>query len=222
MLEFEIIGDNMTDVFVSYARNDRKSVSTIVEELKTSGYQVWWDSRLQPYQDFGVEIETALKNANCAIVAWSTTARNSLWVRAEATFALEAEKLVQLSIDGSKPPLPFTMIHLLDFADWNGKTNDPIWCRLEEAVRSIMKATEAFTGTPRVQRVRLAGLGPTAAVGGASLGLVLVAGGVVGMSVTNTLSTNLFELISEGMFLAALLAFAHMLTKIIKTALASR
>lgn len=210
------------DVFVSYARNDRKSVSTIVEGLQSAGYQVWWDSRLLPFQDFSLEIETALKNTNCAVVAWSTTARNSLWVRAEATFALEAEKLVQLSIDGAKPPLPFTMIHLLDFTEWSGKASDPIWCRLEEALRSVVKTAGILTATPKVQRVRLAGLGPVAAVGGASLGLVLIAGGVVGMSVTNTLSTNLFELISEGMFLAALLAFAHMLTKIIKIALASR
>jgi hypothetical protein len=32
-----------------------------------------------------------------AVVAWSNTARNSLWVRAEATVARESGKLVQLS-----------------------------------------------------------------------------------------------------------------------------
>lgn len=212
----------MTDVFVSYARSDRKSVSTIVEELKNAGYEVWWDSYLKPYRGFGFEIETALENTNCAIVAWSTTARDSLWVRAEATFALEANKLIQLSIDGSKPPLPFTMIHLLDFSDWNGNASDPVWCRLEDAVKSFMRTAGTLTPTPRLKKVRLAGLGPMALVGAASLGLILVAGGMVGMSVTNKFSTSLFELVSEGMFLAALLAFAHMLTKIIKISLASR
>jgi len=106
----------MAEIFVSYSHADLSTVSRIALQLEDRGHDVWWDRELKGGQDFGPEIEAALRNANCAVVAWSGTARNSLWVRAEATLALESGKFVQLSLDAAKPPLPFTMLHLLDFS----------------------------------------------------------------------------------------------------------
>lgn len=39
---------------------------------------------------------------------------------------LESRKLVQVTIDGAKPPLPFTMVHLLKLSNWNGEVADPL------------------------------------------------------------------------------------------------
>jgi TIR domain len=69
---------SMAELFISYSHSDRKSVSDIAIGLEKTGHQVWWDRRLRAYQDFGKEIEAAIEKANCAIVAWSATARNSL------------------------------------------------------------------------------------------------------------------------------------------------
>jgi len=52
-----------------YSRADREPVSTIASRLEQTGHQVWWDARLLAHQDFGVEIETALERAHCAVVA---------------------------------------------------------------------------------------------------------------------------------------------------------
>jgi hypothetical protein len=44
----------------------------------------------------------------------------------------------------------------------------------------------------------------------------------VAIGVKGAFSANVFGVITAGMFLAALVAFAHMLTRIVKVAVASR
>lgn len=210
----------MADLFVSYSHADRQPVSKLAGALETDGHEVWWDDRLRAHQDFGAEIDASLRRSNCAIVAWSATARDSLWVRAEATAAWESRKLVQLSLDGARPPLPFTMIHLLDFSKGE-LTSGPSWLALGVAIDAVVhgKSGPATLAAPRVQ---LAGFGRSAVVGAASLGLVIVAAGLVAVAANGQLSAGSFGVITTGMFLAALLAFARMLSRVISVALATR
>lgn len=95
----------MAEVFISYARPDAQQAARVVEGLESAGHSLWWDSDLAVSDDFGMRIEEELAAARCVVVAWSAAARHSLWVRAEATAALEADKLVQVSLDAGKPPL---------------------------------------------------------------------------------------------------------------------
>jgi TIR domain len=214
---------SMAELFISYSHSDRKSVSDIAIGLEKTGHQVWWDRRLRAYQDFGKEIEAAIEKANCAIVAWSATARNSLWVRAEATAAWESGKLVQLSLDGAKPPLPFTMVHLLDFSSWDGQLNAMSWHHLQEAISGASQGALSVTTTLRgPQRVRYNGFSRLVAVGAVCLALIVIAAGLAGIAATGSFSANTFGVISFGMLLIAMLAFAHMLVRVITIYLASR
>jgi hypothetical protein len=211
----------MADLFVSYSHADRQPVSKLAGALQTDGHEVWWDDRLRAHQDFGAEIEASLGRSNCAIVAWSAAARDSLWVRAEATAAWESRKLVQLSLDGARPPLPFTMIHLLDFSKGDLTTGPP-WQALGVAIDAVVQGrgvpiTPAVTGG-----VQLAGFGRSAVVGAASLALVIVAAGLVATAANGQLSASSFSVLTTGMFLGALLAFARMLSRVIAVALATR
>ncbi len=218
----------MTELFVSYSHRDRAPVARMVGALEKNGYQVWWDRRLRPYQAFGQEIEAALKASGCAVVAWSSRARDSLWVRAEATEAWESGKLLQVSLDGSDPPLPFTMIHLLNFAGWSGRVGDPPWELFEEAIQAVVRGdtqepmrVDPATASAGEPPSRLSGFGSAAAVGAASLSLIIVAAGIVGVGAAGLFSAERFGLLTSGMFLAALVAFGHMLTRVIKISLAS-
>ena len=67
--------------------------------------------------------------------AWSRTARDSLWVRAEANEALDQGKLVQINLDGAKLPLPFTMLHFTDFSHWTGAREQAPWPQLVALVK---------------------------------------------------------------------------------------
>ena len=212
----------MSEVFVSYSHRDQEKVSRIAGALEKSGFETWWDRRLRAHQDYGLEIEAALRRANCAVVAWSAGARDSLWVRAEATEAWETDKLVQITLDGAKPPLPFTMIHLLNLSGWGGETSNPLWSELQGAVEAVMNGRKQALEESRTRPLQLAGFGGSAAVGAASLGLIIVASGIVGVVAAGGYSTDLFGLLSSGMFLAALLTFGHMLTRVIKISRASR
>ena len=111
----------MADVFVSYARKNRPRVAELTGALEAGGYALWWDTELAPGDDYAMVIEREIAAAPCVVVAWSQAARQSLWVRAEANEALDAGKLVQVSLDESKLPLPFTMLHFLDFTPWRGE-----------------------------------------------------------------------------------------------------
>src|SRR5688572_12618612 len=110
----------MADVFVSYSRKNRDRVAEVADALGQSGFSLWWDRKLRSGGDYGMVIEREIEAASGVVVAWSAHARQSLWVRAEANEALDSGKLVQISLDEARLPLPFTMLHSLDFSAWRG------------------------------------------------------------------------------------------------------
>jgi hypothetical protein len=126
----------MADVFLSYSRANRAQAARVSEALEAGGRSLWWDRELASGEDYAQVIEREIEAARCVVVAWSATARDSLWVRAEANEALDQEKLVQINFDGAKPPLPFTMLHWLDFSGWTGERSQMPWPHLDARVDS--------------------------------------------------------------------------------------
>jgi pantoate kinase len=63
----------MSDIFISYAKEDRGKAKDIAEALKRQGLSVWWDRSIPPGKTFDTVIEEALDAANCVIVLWSKT-----------------------------------------------------------------------------------------------------------------------------------------------------
>jgi hypothetical protein len=210
----------MGQVFVSYSHQNRSPVSRIARALSESGYEVWWDSKLRSHQDFGKEIEAALGDAKCAVVAWSSHARDSLWVRAEATEALNARKLVQVSLDGSRPPLPFTMIHLLNLSQWSGEPADPPWEELRDAVDAVIWGVPSRL--PAAVPPRLGGLLSSALLGVGALVLALLAAGLTGAAAAGAFSSTMFDILAIGLLCVSVPAFLYMLFRFIKIMRASR
>ena len=128
----------MADLFVSYSRADRQPVSKLAGALQTDGHEVWWDDRLRAYQDFGAEIEASLRRSSCAIVAWSAAARDSLWVRAKQLRRGNLASSYSFRSTGARPPLPFTMVHLLDFSKGD-LTTGPSWEALCAAIDEVIQ-----------------------------------------------------------------------------------
>ena len=110
----------MTDVFVSYARDDQATARRAAKALEAAGHSVWWDSHLPAHRAYSDIIEDQLREAKAVIVLWSTRAAKSEWVRAEANFAREQGKLVQAQIDGTIPPMPFNQTQCADLKGWRG------------------------------------------------------------------------------------------------------
>lgn len=210
------------DVFVSYSHKDMPSIESIVHRLSGHGHGVWWDRRLRYGEDFGVSIQAALTASKCAVVAWSRFAQHSLWVRAEANSARESGKLVQLTLDGTKPPLPFSMLHTLDFKTDDGSPDASPMRDLLASVEAVIAGTagnETLSDPPR--NSSLAGFGSAAVVGGASISLIILASALAGMAPHLALA-DAFGLVTTALFFGSVLFFAHMLVKIILTFVASR
>jgi adenylate cyclase len=127
----------MSDVFVSYARSTERQAHQIADALRAAGYEVWRDDQLPAHRSYGEVIEERLKAAKAVLVVWSLEAIGSQWVRAEADLAREAGTLVQLTVDGALPPIPFNQIQCADLRGWDGETDAPGWRKVEGSIATL-------------------------------------------------------------------------------------
>jgi adenylate cyclase len=127
----------MADVFVSYARPDEGQAVRVADALRSAGYNVWRDDELPAHRAYSEVIEERLKEAEAVVVLWSPEAAKSQWVRAEADAARSADKLVQATLDGSIPPMPFNQIQCANLNGWEGEADAPGWRKLMASVADI-------------------------------------------------------------------------------------
>jgi len=124
----------MSDVFISYAREDRARAEQIARELTAMGLECFWDTEIPPGQTWSDYIEGKLDAARVVVVLWSQHSTRSQWVREEARMGRDKKKLIPAIIDGSPPPLGFGEVQAADLTGWRGETNHPQWTRFAQAV----------------------------------------------------------------------------------------
>jgi len=110
----------MADVFISYKSEDREWAKKVDDLIKSAGYTTWWDASLETGQRYNDRIDEELRQSNAAIVLWSERSWASAWVKEEALFARDQDKLLPVRIDGVSIGVPFYSLHTVDFRDWNG------------------------------------------------------------------------------------------------------
>ena len=125
----------MSQIFLSYARDDVHAARQLAEDLEQSGYEVWWDRHLHAGSRFDREIEEALKSAEAVVVLWTAASLDSAWVKDEAAEARDSERLVPVSIGSAKPPLGFRQFHTIDLGSWNGHGSPDAFGELLDAIR---------------------------------------------------------------------------------------
>jgi adenylate cyclase len=129
-------------VFISYARSSEAQASLVAEALRGAGYSIWRDDELPAHRSYAEVIEERLKSAKAVVVLWSAEAAKSQWVRAEADTARGAGTLVQASVDGTLPPIPFNQIQCADLKGWDGGTDSRGWQKLESSVAALVGGTD--------------------------------------------------------------------------------
>jgi adenylate cyclase len=127
----------MSHVFISYARADELLASLIADSLRESGVDVWRDDELPAHRAYSDVIEERINQAKAVVVLWSADAVKSHWVRAEADSARMAQTLVQASLDGTLPPMPFNQIQCADLKGWDGQSTAPGWRKLISSVAEL-------------------------------------------------------------------------------------
>jgi hypothetical protein len=103
----------VTDIFISYAREDRDVAGRIAEALTERGFKVWWDWELIGGDNYRFKIREVIGEAKKSIVLWSRHSIMSAFVIDEASEAKKHGKLIPVSIDGSDPPFGFGDLHTI-------------------------------------------------------------------------------------------------------------
>ena len=115
----------MSDIFISYANQDRARIAPLVEALEARGWSVFWDTTLLPGETWRRKITTELDAARCVIVLWSESSVESHWVEQEAEEGLRRKILVPAMIDRVTIPLGFRNLQAANLVGWNGSFGPP-------------------------------------------------------------------------------------------------
>jgi len=135
----------MSDIFISYARSSAAQAQQVAETLRALGYVVWRDDEIPANRAYAEVIEERLAKAKAVVVIWSAEAAKSEWVQSEADRARNDRKLVQLSLDAVRLPMPFDRIQCAELRGWAGETDHPGW---KQVVGAIAALTGAATAAP--------------------------------------------------------------------------
>lgn len=104
-------------------------------------------------ETFDEVIERNLRAAKAVLVLWSPRSVTSRWVRAEATQADRANKLVPAKIEACELPIIFELTHTAELLDWTGDRSDSKWDSLVKDLRRLIgPAAEEVVAKPETAR----------------------------------------------------------------------
>ena len=128
----------MSDIFISYKREEQPVARTLADALEKQGWSVWWDPKVRTGEHFDDVIEQALVDARCVIVLWSSLSVESRYVKDEATYALNRDKLVPVAIEEVDLPFRFEGVQTGELIDWDGSDTFPGFQKLVADIVNIL------------------------------------------------------------------------------------
>src|SRR5262245_26837389 len=141
----------MSQIFISYASEDRSRAKTLAQALEQRGFSVWWDRKIPFGKAYDEVIAESLAQAQCALVLWTATSVESRWVRSEASDAAARDLLIPVLIERDvKIPLEFKLLQAADLCDWQGDPEYPEFKALIAQIETML--AHPATG-PRAQTV---------------------------------------------------------------------
>lgn len=131
----------VSDVFVSYANQDRERARKFVAILGARGWTVFWDRTIPTGRTWREIIGEELERTKCVVVLWSKDSVNSAWVHEEADDGLRRKILIPVRIDDVPPPIGFGSIQTADLSRWRGGKGSPL-------LRILLQDIHALVGDP--------------------------------------------------------------------------
>jgi len=128
----------MSDIFISYAREDREIAASIAGILESEGFSVWWDRVIPAGRIFDDVIEEAIKESKCVFVLWSKSSIDSKWVKIEAAEGANRDILVPVKIENVSLPMRFSHYHTEDLIGWNKKETDHRFQKLLSDINKLI------------------------------------------------------------------------------------
>lgn len=129
----------MTDIFLSYNREDQARAKVFAEAFEAQGFKVWWDVGLRTGEAYDQVTEKALREAGAVVVLWSKRSVESRWVRAEATLADRQRTLVPAMVEPCERPIMFELTQTAELSHWKGDAQDRAWLGFVADVRQFVE-----------------------------------------------------------------------------------
>lgn len=125
-------------IFLSPTKSeDRDWAKKIDALIRSADYTTWWDTSLETGERYNDRIDVELRAAKAAIVIWSERSWVSAWVKEEALFARDRDKLLPTRIDDVDIGVPFYSLQTVDLRNWNGDHDAP-------PARALIESLERF------------------------------------------------------------------------------
>jgi len=128
----------MSDIFISYAREDLERTRQLANVLGSLGWKVFIDRRIPAGKTWADYIGKELEEAKCVIVIWSKASLVSRFVKLEANNALAKGKLIPVLIEDVSPPFEFSDLHAADLSKWDGDKNSEEFRNLVTDIESLI------------------------------------------------------------------------------------
>jgi TIR domain len=144
----------VSDIFISYASENREQAHKLASALETLGWFVWWDRHIITGQAYDQVIERELNDAKSVVVLWSGHSIASEWVKNEAAAAAERGVLLPVLIERVTVPLEFRRKQTADLIGWDG---DPAHSGFQALCRGV-SATIGGVAPNRLTTAQRSGL----------------------------------------------------------------
>ena len=139
----------MSDIFISYAKDDRAKAKKLATALETIGWSVFWDRTIPIGKTWDSVIESELSAARAMVVLWSDKSVSSEWVRAEAGEAADRGILLPAQIQKNiEIPLRFRSMQAADLSEWYGATEAPAFQELVDAIKTKLGSAPVVEEEP--------------------------------------------------------------------------
>ncbi len=135
----------MSDIFISYAKSDKKIAKILAEVFEKQGWSVWWDPKIPPGKSWPEVIEEALSTTKCVVALWSKASKESKWVKKEARYADQRSILIPVLIENVEVPFEFDHLQAAQLLDWKEEISPP-------EVNKLIGSITTILGHPRVEK----------------------------------------------------------------------
>ncbi|GKS56527.1 hypothetical protein YTPLAS18_00540 [Nitrospira sp.] len=137
----------MSQIFISYANEDRNWVESFARTLEKQGWSVWWDRHTPTGQVYDKVIWDALQAATCVVVVWSGHSIDSEWVKEEASDAKKRNILLPVRIDEARPPFGFSRRQTQSLVGWQDGLPHRGYDQLLTDIASMLQAPVPLPST---------------------------------------------------------------------------
>jgi TolB-like protein len=125
----------MSDIFVSYAHEDKAKVRRLVKMFEAQGWSVWWDDLIDVGVKYAARLDEALAGSRCVVVCWSQASLQSEYVKSEAHRGDAKAALVQVMFEDVIIPSPFDEYVTANLTAWPDKEGGD--CEAEKLIRDL-------------------------------------------------------------------------------------